>query len=480
MQRLPREKFSYSIGQIVFGLNDLCFSYFFLYFYTSVLLVPAHIVGLALLVSLVFDAISDPIIGSLSDRVRMKKWGSRRQLMLIALLPSSVGLMLTFNPVSQLTELGLIVWMFGTAVFTRTAISLFYIPYMALGVDMSSDYVERSEISGLRFLASYSFGVIIAALFIGVLLADSVKYPDGKLNPNAYNSIGWIAGCLSLSLGALCIASTKDYQSGVTPLQPKTYPGYLKRQTRTLLTSKNLRKILILYVLTSIASGVLASLFVYIYSNFWMLSQEKIGFLSLSLLLVIYPSFVFSKYMTDKFDKKVGLHISILLLSSSFSLPIFFHYFDLFPALNSPLVLTVIFLSCGLVQLFSMAITILLFSIAADVTDEVQDLTSQDQKALTLSLISFCKKTSLGLGVFTASLILQFTSSHIEVIGANGNSTTSHDVAFYTATLVILLSIIFVLVLGRFYLPRHKIEAIQIRLGENSEPAEMQLGRLAK
>lgn len=468
MQRLKREKLPYSIGQIVFGLNDLCFSYFFLFFYTSVLFVPAHIVGLALLVSLVFDAISDPFIGALSDRVRLKKWGSRRRLMLIALVPLSIGLILTFNPAAHLNEKELVVWMFSTALFTRTALSLFYIPYMALGVDMSSDYLERSEISGLRFLVSYSFGVIIAALFIGVILADSVQYPDGKLNSNAYSCIGWIAGCVSLVLGLICITLTKDYQPRNSAIRDEIYPGSLGQRVRVLLTSNNLKKIITLYILTSIVSGVLAGLFVYIYSNFWQLSQEKIGLLSLSLLLVIYPSYIFSKYITANFNKKIGLYISIAFLSTFFSMPILLHYFNWFPALSSSLAQALIFTSYGVVQLFSITITILMFSIAADVTDEVQDLSKQDQKALVLSLMSFCKKTSLGLGAFTASLILQLSSSNIETISDNGNSTTSNDVAFYTAILVILLSIVFAFVLRYFYLPRHQVEAIQIRLRKNS------------
>ena len=73
-------KFLYGFGSIAYGIKDNAFAYFLLFVYVQVFGLAPDLAGLAILIMLIFDAISDPLIGYLSDNTR-SRWG-RRQLML--------------------------------------------------------------------------------------------------------------------------------------------------------------------------------------------------------------------------------------------------------------------------------------------------------------------------------------------------------------------------------------------------------------
>ena len=79
-------KIAYGIGSVAYGVKNNGFDYFFLIFYSQVLGVDAELVGLALMLALAFDAISDPLVGYLSDNTH-SRWGRRHPFMYAAALP---------------------------------------------------------------------------------------------------------------------------------------------------------------------------------------------------------------------------------------------------------------------------------------------------------------------------------------------------------------------------------------------------------
>src|SRR3989344_4433935 len=72
---LPTKLF-YGFGTVAFGVKDQGFSYLLLIFYNQVIGMPAQMVGLVIMIAMIFDAISDPLIGQVSDNWR-SRWGRR-------------------------------------------------------------------------------------------------------------------------------------------------------------------------------------------------------------------------------------------------------------------------------------------------------------------------------------------------------------------------------------------------------------------
>ena len=77
-------------------------------------------------------------------------------------------------------------WLTFFAVLTRISITLFHVPHMSLGAELSSDFHERTEIAAYRYFFGY-FGHLLT-YFIGfyIFFADSAEFPRGQFNTAAY------------------------------------------------------------------------------------------------------------------------------------------------------------------------------------------------------------------------------------------------------------------------------------------------------
>ena len=96
---------SYGFGQIAESTKSTGFNVFLLFYYNQVLQVSATGTSIALAVALVFDAFTDPLAGSLSDKARTR-WGRRHPFILVSALPLAATFYLLFNPPAGLSEMG--------------------------------------------------------------------------------------------------------------------------------------------------------------------------------------------------------------------------------------------------------------------------------------------------------------------------------------------------------------------------------------
>ena len=117
-------KVAYGFGSVAYGVKNNGFDYFFLIFYSQVMGVDAGLVSLALLIALVFDAVSDPLVGYFSDNTH-SRWGRRHPYMYIAAVPVALAYGLIWNPPSSLEGNELFPYLTVLAVFVRTLITLY-------------------------------------------------------------------------------------------------------------------------------------------------------------------------------------------------------------------------------------------------------------------------------------------------------------------------------------------------------------------
>ena len=90
-------KLAHGFGAAAFGIKNNGFDYFLLLFYGTVIGLEQWLVGLALFIALVFDALSDPLVGYWSDNLR-SRWGRRHPFMYAAALPVSLSYFLLWIP----------------------------------------------------------------------------------------------------------------------------------------------------------------------------------------------------------------------------------------------------------------------------------------------------------------------------------------------------------------------------------------------
>ena len=143
-------KFYYGFGSMAYGIKDNAFSYFLLFVYVQVFGLAPDLAGLAIFVMLIFDAISDPLIGYFSDRTR-SRWGRRHPFMYFSAIPVGLSFFLLWDPPSHLSQNELFFYLLFLGIFIRTAITFYEIPSAALGPELSKDYVERSSLMSFRY-----------------------------------------------------------------------------------------------------------------------------------------------------------------------------------------------------------------------------------------------------------------------------------------------------------------------------------------
>lgn len=132
-------------------------------FYADVVLVPLGVLGLAIALARAFDALTDPLVGWLSDRTR-SRLGRRRPWMLVGGPLCGVAFWFLFSPPAHLGPDGGAAWFFACYVAYFLFHTFYLIPYVALGAELSLDYHDRTSLFGIR-----EGFVIAGTLFAAVL-----------------------------------------------------------------------------------------------------------------------------------------------------------------------------------------------------------------------------------------------------------------------------------------------------------------------
>ena len=165
--------FAFGAPAVGAGYMYLLLALYVMKFSTDVLLIAPAIMGLIFSVSRIWDAISDPLVGYLSDRTTTSL-GRRRTWILFSFVPIAIGFYAVFAPPVSLSGDALTWWMAASIIGFYSAMTIFFVPHMALGAELSNDYHERSRLFGLRH-AFYTVGSILSLGTMMLLLNEEFR-----------------------------------------------------------------------------------------------------------------------------------------------------------------------------------------------------------------------------------------------------------------------------------------------------------------
>ena len=138
---------AYSLPRIGFGIMGLLFGTYLMKFATDVLLIAPAAMGVLIAASRLWDAVSDPLAGYLSDRTN-SRFGRRRSWMYFAAIPMGIGLVMIWSPPTFIDGVMMVVWMGLALLVYETASTAFFVPHGALGVELTPNYHERTRLFG--------------------------------------------------------------------------------------------------------------------------------------------------------------------------------------------------------------------------------------------------------------------------------------------------------------------------------------------
>lgn len=166
---------AYGAPAVGAGYMYLLLSLYMMKFATDVLLIAPAVMGLIYSASRIWDAVSDPLVGYLSDRTTTRL-GRRRSWLLISSLPIAITFYMVFAPPQSLEGPMLIAWVAVAVIGFYSAMTLFFVPHLSLGAELSDDYHERSRMFGARH-AAYIIGSILSLVSLYFLL--QAEYATG-------------------------------------------------------------------------------------------------------------------------------------------------------------------------------------------------------------------------------------------------------------------------------------------------------------
>ncbi|MGI9219577.1 MAG: MFS transporter, partial [Woeseiaceae bacterium] len=147
-------------------------------YYNQVLGVSAGLAGTAFFIVTVLDAVSDPLIGTWSDRFQ-SRWGRRHPFMLLSALPTVIGFYLLYQPVDGLSETGYFVWLIVFFALVRLGQTLYVVPHDGLGAELTDDYEDRTSIFGFNNIAEMILSMVAAGVLYGVIFPTEDGGPNG-------------------------------------------------------------------------------------------------------------------------------------------------------------------------------------------------------------------------------------------------------------------------------------------------------------
>ena len=207
---------AYGIGEIAVTIAMVLFGLFILFFYTSVMQLPATLAGIGSAAGLVWDAVIDPYIGHRSDNHR-GRLGRRHGFMLVGSLLTGAAFWLLLSPPRGLGVPALFGWLLGSTLLFRFAGALFRIPYLSLGAELSQDYHERTRVAGARSFFGLLGTLAAATLSFVLFFPNRVPGVDPKLDYAAYPRMGLLFGLAMTLAGLVAVVGTLGHRGQPAP-----------------------------------------------------------------------------------------------------------------------------------------------------------------------------------------------------------------------------------------------------------------------
>ena len=405
-------KLAFGVGQFAEGLKNNAFALVVLFYYNQVLELPGTLAGLALMIALLFDAVTDPLAGSLSDNWR-SRLGRRHPFMYASAVPLGLaftGLLWPPGDAESLGKWGLFAWLTLFAILTRGAMTLYHVPHLALGAEMTENYNERNRI--VAFRQFFSALGIAAVQIIGF----GYFFHEDRGGRTAVENYAPFAMTLAVLMVLTIWYSAWGTQKEVPHLsaparRPRrnvamrlvldVWTGFSNRSFRWLFSG-----VLIVFVM----AGVNSALDMYMYQYFWELTAFGMLALGLGTVAGLLLGVFVAVPLLRHADKRFGLLLGTAVWAVCQVLPVVLRLEDWLPANGTPALLLALLLF-KFVQGVILQLAFVAFgSMMADVADEHEYESGVRQEGIFFGAVAFSAKATSGFGTFLGGLGLDFIS----------------------------------------------------------------------
>jgi oligogalacturonide transporter len=414
------QKIGFGVGDIYGGGSGVIISFYYLYFLTDVIRINPGLAGVVILVSKIYDAITDPFEGIITDRTRTPL-GRRRPYLLAGVLFVFLSFFLLWYPVNFALEWQRFIFVIFAYLFFSTVVSIVMTAYNALASELTLDYHERTSISSARIFFSS-----VASILAAVLPLEVVKmFPTVR---EGYVAMATLFGIFFAVPFIWTFFATRERPEFQRPLQPIN----LRETFIDPFRMRSFVSVLLMYLLAFVAMDAVASIVIY-YMKYYLARGDEANFVSGTLLVMQVVSLPFYVWLSKRTSKKTGYVVGAGIW--------------IFTMLTSFLIVPggaswAVYVFAGFVGIGTGGIVIMIYAIFPDIPD-IDELKSGQRREGTYSaLITFMRKFSSAIAIFIVSQTLAI-SGYVppveEIVGGVARIVEQPQ----SATFILALRIIF-------------------------------------
>ena len=448
-------KINYSIGSIPNGIKTDTFTFFLLFFYSNIIGLNPALAGTAIFIALCVDAITDPLMGTISDRTN-SYIGRRHPFMFISFIPMSVGYILLFAPRQDwdLSQNDLFLWMTTFTIITRIGMTLFDIPHRAFGGEITKNYEERTLLMSWREMFAWIAGLGNAFLGYGVFFSSTTEYPQGQLNPDAWFPFALTGAILMIISVLYCSYTTRDQAKNLSKWSGTISLLSILKELKIALSNRSFMIFFFGNLFLSLSWGLANTLTLFVNTYFWDFEATQIKYF----LPVYFVGTIFAFYLTPKMVKRFNKRNIVLICIGMVGLlsPLAFILYNLGLTPENGSYELVFFISTFLVFLVTFNIVGIMVrdSMIGDIADEVELQSGKRQEGILFAAVGFMQKLNAGLGTFFAGQVL----SLINFDRLNHTAEQAYTLAFVQGPVTTLLMIIPIIIFSMYSLTaqRHR------------------------
>lgn len=387
-EKLPlRTKIGFGMGDIYGGGAGVIVSFYYLYFLTDVIRINPALAGTAFLISKLYDAVTDPFEGILTDRTR-SPLGRRRPYLLAGILLVFLSFFLMWYPVAFESETARFVYVIVTYLFYSTVISIVLTAYNALASELTLDYHERTSVSSIRIFFSSAASILAAVLPLEIV----------KLAPDPRTGYIWMGIAFGIFFALpflVTFFSTRERPEFQRPLEPFS----LRKTFLDPFRVKTFVYVLLMYILAFVAMDAVSSIVIY-FMKYYLGRGGEANYVSGALLIAQLVSLPFYVRISRRTSKQTGYLIGALVWVATM----------LFSFLITPGAPSwYIYVFAVMVGLGTGGIVVMIYAMFPDIPDVDELQTGERREGTYSAIVTFSRKFSSAVALFLISNTLAIT-----------------------------------------------------------------------
>lgn len=308
-------KLCYGIGGLGYSSMSATLNNFIMFFSTAVMGISGSLVGIAIAISSLWDGVSDPLIGHLSDNTRNKFFGKRLGFMFFGIFIIAFLNICIWSMPASMPQMAKFFYLLIGMLAIESANTCFGTPFAALAIDIAPDYNEQSKVQGFKTVFNI-IGMILPSILMYFFMSSLSFGVQSQHTQLGYIKIACINSALLIIFGLIAIFSTLIYVRKNKIYDPnipkeKFELGKLISGYFNILKKKNFRTVILGYSFATIASAFLTSVGMHLFTYCYHFSSSQISIVLIALFGGAIASQPLWVYLSNRIEKKRALIISL-------------------------------------------------------------------------------------------------------------------------------------------------------------------------